>query len=116
MIAANHGGWYAYRLCPDGSDTEECFAQNYLPNMEGKFWMPVRPGPPSRLLRDRIQLPAGVECERCTLSVRWETWGGFPGANADGIKLRINCMDVRIRRKGGGQRDVEENEQEELQR
>ena len=36
QVAANHGGKYQYRICTDGSDTEECFKRNVLKNDKGK--------------------------------------------------------------------------------
>merc|ERR1712151_359875 len=40
-VNANHGGHVAYRLCLDGSDTEDCFRQQYLENEDGEIWMQV---------------------------------------------------------------------------
>jgi len=39
-LYANHGGGYAYRLCPKSSKlTEECFQQNHLQFVGNKSWI-----------------------------------------------------------------------------
>jgi len=117
QIVANHGGFYSYRLCLDGSDTEECFQNMVLQNETGAAWLgpvdPYRCGrnsaggceelPNYALLcnpdhnscsyTDRLVIPKDISCERCTLSWRWDTGYGEMDNEAT---IFTNCMDIAI--------------------
>jgi len=99
---ANHGGHYAYRLCLDGSDTEDCFKQNYLQNDKGEVWMKIPAGShkPDATFRDRIRIPQGINCDSCTLSWRWDThsdqFDALTAGSPDAAAVRVNCADIVI--------------------
>lgn len=117
QIVANHGGFYSYRLCLDGSDSEECFQKMPLKNESGAEWLgPVDPcrcgrnseggctempnnallcNPPNNTCSysDRLVIPKGVTCERCTLSWRWDT--GY-GPTDNEATIFTNCVDISI--------------------
>merc|ERR1711988_1000248 len=87
--------------CLDGSDTEECFKQNYLKNEKGEVWMQIpkaKHGPET--FRDRIRIPEGVSCDKCTLSWRWDTYSdqfdALKGGAPDKAAIRVNCADIVI--------------------
>lgn len=94
MYLANHLGNYQFRLCLDGSDTDECFNQMPLKFEDGQDWHWI----PEifmnihafgrRHRKDRIVLPEGVECDHCTLNWRWDT--------AQEASVFSNCADVAI--------------------
>jgi len=88
-------------LCLDGSDTEECFKQNYLENDKGDVWMQIpRAHHGAETFRDNIKLPKGVNCDRCTLSWRWDTYStqfdALKGEAPDKAAIRVNCADIAI--------------------
>lgn len=94
----NHAGSYQFRLCLDGSDTDECFNEMPLKFEDGQDWhwvdsdwLPMRMPPPSgygKDMKDRIVIPDGVECDHCTLNWRWDT--------ALEASVFSNCADVAI--------------------
>jgi len=43
-VEAAHGGVYSYRVCCDGTDTEECFKKNVLKSDDGVEWFNVTTG------------------------------------------------------------------------
>jgi hypothetical protein len=93
ILAANHGGKYQYRICLDGSDTEECFKKNILKNDKGQTWLEVddKKGVGTKFT-EKIKIPDDLTCERCTLSFRW-----------DGLHESVifaSCSDIQIHRKG----------------
>jgi len=97
----NHAGHYAYRLCLDGSDTEECFKKNYLQNDQGKVWMAIpKANHGMATFRDRIRIPEGINCDKCTLSWRWDTYSdqfdALGGGAPDAAAIRVNCADITI--------------------
>jgi len=114
---ANHGGHYAYRLCLDGSDTEECFKQNYLQNDKGETWIKIPPGShkPTATFNDKIRIPQGINCDSCTLSWRWDThsdqFDALTAGSPDAAAVRVNCADIVITGTstpaGGNSDDVE---------
>ena len=86
VVDANHAGVYQYRLCLDGSDTEECFKKTQLRFADGALWHNI-PNPgftPDRYYTengwrspmkvDRVVIPSDVQCDRCTLSWRWDAY------------------------------------------
>jgi len=91
----NHAGNYQFRLCLDGSDTEECFKKTPLKFADGSWWkwidatlifneiLPTR-------ISDKIWIPEGIQCDRCTLNWRWDT--------ALEASIFSNCADVGINR------------------
>jgi len=98
----NHAGHYAYRLCLDGSDTEECFKKNYLQNDQGKVWMAIpKANHGVATFRDRIRIPEGINCDKCTLSWRWDThsteFDALREGVADASAVRVNCADIVIK-------------------
>jgi hypothetical protein len=86
-IAANHAGNYGYRLCLDGSDTEECFQKLPLMFDDGKQWRWLDHDNDAPRT-DRVVIPSDVNCERCTLGWRWD------GALESSVFT--NCADVSI--------------------
>lgn len=101
-VQANHGGYHAFRLCPNG-ETEECFKQHMLQWDSGETWREFKhdsrggPGPGSDI-HARVRLPADVACERCVLNWRWDGGGG----GGDESVVFLNCADIKIEGKGGG--------------
>jgi len=88
-VYADHGGWYSYRICLDGSDTEECFRQNILSNTAGEQKMRVTHGSTSDYYA-QMRIPENVACDRCTLS--W-FWHGDPSYEDN---IFVNCIDISI--------------------
>jgi hypothetical protein len=98
----NHAGNYQFRLCLDGSDTDDCFNQMPLKFEDGQdwHWIDAGWGPTGELgplakpkyMQDRIVLPDGVECDRCTLNWRWDA--------ALEASVFSNCADVAITSSG----------------
>jgi len=97
----NHAGNYQFRLCLDGSDTDECFKQTPLKFEDGQDWhwidagwmaageiVPLLTG---KFMNDRIVIPDWVECDHCTLNWRWDT--------SLEASLFSNCADVSIKRR-----------------
>jgi len=86
VVSVNHKGYYQYRLCLDGSDTEECFKKTPLKFEDGKLWhwldSPCSTcngtapdhGASVPRLADRIVIPDNVQCDRCTLGWRWDAY------------------------------------------
>jgi len=84
-VSAPHGGQYQYRLCLDGTDTEECFNKTPLLFADGSrwhrlespcadcSWTPDQFGREQFIKPDRIVIPKDVQCEHCTLGWRWDT-------------------------------------------
>jgi len=103
----NHAGNYQFRLCLDGSDTEECFNELPLKFEDGQDWHWIKAGwfltsmikPMAGLhayIRDKIVIPDWVECDHCTLNWRWDT--------ALEASVFSNCADISITGNGGGGR------------
>ena len=88
-VAADHGGKYSYRICLDGTDTEECFKKTELKNDKGVVWIDK---PSTTEITDRIKIPEDISCERCTLSFRWD--GKYESV------IFASCADVQIRKNG----------------
>lgn len=88
-VQANHGGYYTYRLCTDGSDNEECFQRGQLKFADGETWKQVMDG----VVTYQVQLPPDVTCDRCTLSGRWD-------ANIDENQVWVYCADIKIEGSG----------------
>lgn len=101
--AANHGGWFEYRICLDGSDTENCFRSNVLVDTAGRttHGMTTFGTGEWKQYHTQVQIPADMECDRCTLS--W-FWHGQPctGRNYFDCEnnIFINCADISISRNG----------------
>ena len=73
----------------DGTDNEDCFSKTVLKNVNGQVWMPVDHAKPvGYQYVDKMQLPANLTCDRCTLSWRWD------GALENSIFT--NCADIKI--------------------
>jgi len=100
VVSVNHRGWYQYRLCLDGSDTEECFKQTQLRFADGELWHNL-PSPCTTctgfapdhgtmvpLMVDRVVIPSGVQCDRCTLSWRWDA--------LEESTIFTGCADVSV--------------------
>jgi len=95
-VSAPHGGFYGYRLCLDGSDTENCFRKTPLLFSDGEMWHPQdngRPGYPRYV--DRIIIPSNISCDRCTLSWRWDahydcSW------YCNSTEIFTGCADITI--------------------
>lgn len=92
-VYADHGGWYSYRICMDGSDTEECFQKHVLSNTDGQQKNTVTHGSRSDYSA-QIKIPDDLSCDRCTLS--W-FWHGDPSYEDN---IFVNCIDISI--SGGG--------------
>jgi hypothetical protein len=96
----NHAGNYQFRLCLDGSDTDECFNETPLKFEDGQDWHWIDAGwlvtsmlLPSfsfkgKHMKDRIVIPDWIECEHCTLNWRWDC--------ALEASVFSNCADVTI--------------------
>lgn len=100
VVSANHRGSYQYRLCLDGSDTEECFKKTPLLFEDGASWHEL-PFPCTTctgdaadhgarvpLMVDRVVVPRDAECDRCTLSWRWDSY--------QESTIFTSCADVSI--------------------
>lgn len=87
-VWADHGGWYSYRICLDGSDTEECFRQNILSNTNGEQQMTVTHGSTDTYVA-QMKIP-DINCDHCTLS--W-LWHGDPSYEDN---IFVNCIDISI--------------------
>jgi hypothetical protein len=96
----NHAGNYQFRLCLDGSDTEECFNETPLKFEDGQDWHWIDAGwfitslvsplfsPEGKRMNDRVVIPDWVECDHCTLNWRWDT--------ALEASVFSNCADISI--------------------
>merc|ERR1712070_946697 len=96
----NHSGNYWFRLCLDGSDTDECFNQLPLKFEDGSDFKWIDAAHFGWLsmdapivgihayINDRIVIPDWVECDHCTLNWRWDT--------ALEASVFSNCADVAI--------------------
>jgi len=101
-VSVNHRGNYQYRLCLDGHDSEDCFKKTPLPFADGKMWHWIDAtcttcngtvsdhGSEAPLLKDRIVIPSHIQCERCTLSWRWDAY--------EESTIFTGCSDVSITR------------------
>jgi len=100
VVSVNHRGWYQYRLCLDGSDTEECFKKTPLRFEDGASWHELPfpcttctgdagdHGGRSPLMVDRVVIPSDAECDRCTLSWRWDAYSEST--------IFTSCADVSV--------------------
>lgn len=93
-VYADHGGWFSYRICLDGSDTEECFRKNILYNTADRQKNIVTHMSTSEYVT-QVKIPEDITCDRCTLS--W-FWHGAPHLEDN---IFVNCVDISIR--GNGQ-------------
>lgn len=96
----NHAGNYQFRLCLDGSDTDECFNETPLKFEDGQDWHWIDAGwlftsmlapaftMKGKHMKDQIVIPDWVECDHCTLNWRWDT--------ALEASVFSNCADVAI--------------------
>jgi len=99
-VSVNHAGAYQYRLCFDGSDSEECFKKTPLLFEDGQAWHFVDTecstcsgtvpdhGSTAPLMRDRVVVPPHIFCERCTLGWRWDA--------LHESTIFTGCADVQI--------------------
>jgi len=100
-VSVNHRGYYQYRLCLDGSDTEECFKKTPLKFEDGQLWHWLDSGCPQcggatapdhgatvPLLKDRVIIPDDIHCDRCTLGWRWDAFGEST--------IFTGCADVSV--------------------
>lgn len=98
-VQASHGGVYSYRLCCDGSDTEECFQQNVLEGEDGNKWFPIpnhTAVPPTTSDKRKVKIPQHLS-GLCTLSWRWD--GGCKVCDPDQTSessVFVSCADVTI--------------------
>jgi len=86
-VQAAHAGVYSYRLCCDGTDSEECFQSNVMHTTDGSVWLPA---PDSHFTLDycnNMTVPEGLGGE-CTVSWRWD--GGSESS------VFVSCADVKI--------------------
>lgn len=100
VVSVNHLGSYQYRLCLDGSDTEECFKKTTLRFADGKTWHWLDSGCPActgladdwgsrvPLMVDKVVIPSDIQCDRCTLGWRWD-------AHQES-SIFTSCADVTI--------------------
>jgi len=97
-VQANHGGWYSYRLCPDGSDTEECFSKHVLKNVHGEEWMKIDYADCCWYTKmvDTMIIPDDISCERCTLHWRWDAGEEDVPLSLRESSVFTSCSDVRI--------------------
>lgn len=96
----NHAGNYQFRLCLDGSDTDECFNETPLKFEDGEDWHWIDAGwlvtsmisptftGKGKHRKDRIVIPDWVECRHCTLNWRWDC--------ALEASVFSNCADITI--------------------
>lgn len=98
-VQASHGGVYSYRLCCDGSDSEECFQQNVLEGEDGTKWFPIPNHTAVKVTESderKVKIPKHLSGE-CTLSWRWD--GGCKVCGADQTSessVFVSCADVTI--------------------
>jgi len=76
-VSVSHSGSYQYRLCLDGSDTEDCFKKTPLRFADGEMWhqqsfCPDCPDWP--LMVDRVVIPSDIQCDHCTFAWRWDAY------------------------------------------
>jgi len=96
-VYADHGGWFEYRICLDGSDTEDCFRRNILLNTAGqrKNWVTHMS---TTEYVTHVKIPDDLTCDRCTLSWYWHgSWDPLPRLEDN---IFINCVDISISRTG----------------
>jgi len=94
-VSAPHGGWYRYRLCLDGSDTEDCFRKTPLLFSDGEMWHPQNENE-WVTYEDRIIIPMNISCDRCTLSWHWEAHYDGSGSMTNSTEVFIGCADITI--------------------
>jgi len=101
MVSAPHGGHYQYRLCLDGTDTEECFKKTPLLFADGSQWHGLewpcddctrkkdQFGRYDNVVKvDKVVIPKDIQCERCTLGWRWDA--------STEPTIFTSCADVSI--------------------
>jgi hypothetical protein len=96
----NHAGSYQFRLCLDGTDTDECFNETPLKFEDGEDWHWIETGwlvtsmlaptftGKGKYRKDRVVIPDWVECRSCSLNWRWDC--------ALEASVFSNCADVTI--------------------
>merc|ERR1712048_981857 len=113
MGSANHGGGYAFRLCPASQIlTEECFQSHHLPFLGESSWIQFGPNPsnrqeiranrttsgttPPKSQWTKVPIPScsgyaggGIGCDSGCLTPQFESpipglWGNGPGNGCAG--------------------------------
>lgn len=94
-IAANHGGGYQYRLCPErGPLTEECFTSMPLEFVGDKQWIRFDNGNPHTAAISRVrEIPAVRVSGDKVLPVN-STWTKNPiaGCKINGAREKLPCL------------------------
>lgn len=76
-VTANHGGVFAFRLCPllwyMGEANEPCFERNQLRLVDGSSKFIIPPPAVARVYSIPLVLPQGVICTRCVIQWTWTT-------------------------------------------
>jgi len=97
-VEAAHGGVFGYRMCCDGTDSEQCFQANPMLTEGGHQWVNMT----SKVLPTtdwctKHRVPDGVQ-GKCTVSWRWD--GGCtqcaPGQTSES-SVFISCADVTVK-------------------
>jgi len=104
-MQANHLGWFYFRICPatspDVEVTQECLDAHTMDIVEAptaitdkKRWeIPNRTVNGGGIYKFKVQLPAGLKCERCVIQWDWLC------NNRNGQKIQETfrgCADVKV--------------------
>ncbi|XP_048251103.1 uncharacterized protein LOC124115133 [Haliotis rufescens] len=106
-VTANHGGVFAFRLCPllwyMGEANEPCFERNQLRLVDGSSKFIIPPPAVARVYSIPLVLPQGVICTRCVIQWTWTTansWGCDDNTECcigcGPQEQFVNCADIAI--------------------
>ena len=75
-FAANHKGWFEFRICPNNNihkvATHECLDKHLLELADGSGTrLPILPG--QEHLDVKLKLPTGLTCEQCVFQWKYHT-------------------------------------------
>ena len=75
-LAANHKGWFEFRVCPNNNihkeATHECLDRYLLPLADGSGTrLPVYYG--QEFFNVKLRLPRGLTCEQCVIQWKYNT-------------------------------------------
>jgi hypothetical protein len=96
-VQAAHGGVFGYRLCCDGTNSEQCFQSHPLLTEDGRQWINMTSEVP--VTTDwctKHRVPDGVQGS-CTVSWRWD--GGCTqcaSGQTSESSVFVSCADVTV--------------------
>ncbi|XP_046570813.1 uncharacterized protein LOC124279058 [Haliotis rubra] len=114
-VTANHGGVFAFRLCPllwyMGEANEPCFERNKLLLADSSTEFIIPPPAVAKVYTIPLVLPRGVICTRCVIQWKWTTansWGCDDNTDCcigcGPQEQFVNCADIAVIPARRGQR------------